>query len=326
MRPWAEHLAARRLLRAASCCFPVTGRPGRTSDTAPAGRTGTARSPGAFDELRRALRQGVRRRAVDGRHARHPGWPRRRATPVAGLVLVQPVPSAPTERFDARFARYPSSSSSSPVPAYCCVDIKKPGVVELASTTAHRSRLRLAPGPLVGSSSLDLGRVHRADPASTAASEQTTSSKRCPRGCCTPGRRPPTCRRSCSPTATTWPRWTTTRRRSLTDNALRVHQRAQHGQRRRGCKDSTVAEGDVPGTAPGTRQQATDEEAVWRDLVARFDAPAPADGEARRGRSWRTSTGPCTSRPPRRRPCRRRSCRPRCLRRCPASRPRTRQG
>jgi len=40
-----------------------------------------------------------------------------------------------------------------------------------------------------------------------------------------------------------------------------------------------VAEGDVPGTT-GDATAGDGQEAVWRDLVARFDAPAPADGEA----------------------------------------------
>jgi hypothetical protein len=40
-----------------------------------------------------------------------------------------------------------------------------------------------------------------------------------------------------------------------------------------------VAEGDVPGSA-GDATAGDGQEAVWRDLVARFDAPAPADGEA----------------------------------------------
>jgi hypothetical protein len=40
-----------------------------------------------------------------------------------------------------------------------------------------------------------------------------------------------------------------------------------------------VAEGDVPGGA-GDAAAGDGQEAVWRDLVARFDAPAPADGEA----------------------------------------------
>jgi hypothetical protein len=39
-----------------------------------------------------------------------------------------------------------------------------------------------------------------------------------------------------------------------------------------------VAEGDVPGTT-GDATAGDGQEAVWRDLVARFDAPAPADGE-----------------------------------------------
>jgi hypothetical protein len=44
-----------------------------------------------------------------------------------------------------------------------------------------------------------------------------------------------------------------------------------------------LAEGDVPGGTGGTGGSATGgdgEEAVWLDLVARFDAPAPADEEA----------------------------------------------
>ena len=40
-----------------------------------------------------------------------------------------------------------------------------------------------------------------------------------------------------------------------------------------------MAEGDVPGSA-GDATAGDGQEAVWRDLVARFDAPAPADGEA----------------------------------------------
>jgi hypothetical protein len=40
-----------------------------------------------------------------------------------------------------------------------------------------------------------------------------------------------------------------------------------------------VAEEDVPGTT-GDAAAGDGQEAVWRDLVARFDAPAPADGEA----------------------------------------------
>ncbi len=40
-----------------------------------------------------------------------------------------------------------------------------------------------------------------------------------------------------------------------------------------------MAEGDVPGTT-GDAAAGDGQEAVWRDLVARFDAPAPADGEA----------------------------------------------
>ena len=40
-----------------------------------------------------------------------------------------------------------------------------------------------------------------------------------------------------------------------------------------------MAEGDVPGTT-GDATAGDGQEAVWRDLVARFDAPAPADGEA----------------------------------------------
>jgi hypothetical protein len=40
-----------------------------------------------------------------------------------------------------------------------------------------------------------------------------------------------------------------------------------------------VAEEDVPGTT-GDATAGDGQEAVWRDLVARFDAPAPADGEA----------------------------------------------
>ena len=40
-----------------------------------------------------------------------------------------------------------------------------------------------------------------------------------------------------------------------------------------------MAEGDVPGGA-GDTAAGDGQEAVWRDLVARFDAPAPADGEA----------------------------------------------
>jgi hypothetical protein len=39
-----------------------------------------------------------------------------------------------------------------------------------------------------------------------------------------------------------------------------------------------VAEEDVPGTT-GDAAEGDGQEAVWRDLVARFDAPAPADGE-----------------------------------------------
>jgi hypothetical protein len=39
-----------------------------------------------------------------------------------------------------------------------------------------------------------------------------------------------------------------------------------------------VAEEDVPGTT-GDAAAGDGQEAVWRDLVARFDAPAPADGE-----------------------------------------------
>ena len=40
-----------------------------------------------------------------------------------------------------------------------------------------------------------------------------------------------------------------------------------------------MAEEDVPG-ATGDAAAGDGQEAVWRDLVARFDAPAPADGEA----------------------------------------------
>ena len=40
-----------------------------------------------------------------------------------------------------------------------------------------------------------------------------------------------------------------------------------------------MAEEDVPGTT-GDAAAGDGQEAVWRDLVARFDAPAPADGEA----------------------------------------------
>ena len=40
-----------------------------------------------------------------------------------------------------------------------------------------------------------------------------------------------------------------------------------------------MAEEDVPGTT-GDATAGDGQEAVWRDLVARFDAPAPADGEA----------------------------------------------
>jgi hypothetical protein len=40
-----------------------------------------------------------------------------------------------------------------------------------------------------------------------------------------------------------------------------------------------VAEGDVPGSA-GDTAGGDGQDAVWRDLVARFDAPAPAGGEA----------------------------------------------
>ena len=39
-----------------------------------------------------------------------------------------------------------------------------------------------------------------------------------------------------------------------------------------------MAEGDVPGPA-GDATAGDGQDAVWRDLVARFDAPAPADGE-----------------------------------------------
>ena len=39
-----------------------------------------------------------------------------------------------------------------------------------------------------------------------------------------------------------------------------------------------MAEGDVPG-GTGDAAAGDGQEAVWRDLVARFDAPAPADGE-----------------------------------------------
>ena len=42
----------------------------------------------------------------------------------------------------------------------------------------------------------------------------------------------------------------------------------------------TVAEGDVPGNGTGSNATGGDgDDAVWRDLIARFDAPAPA-GEA----------------------------------------------
>jgi len=47
-------------------------------------------------------------------------------------------------------------------------------------------------------------------------------------------------------------------------------------------RGETVAEGDVPG-GTGTGGSATGgdgDEAVWLDLVARFDAPAPAGEEA----------------------------------------------
>ena len=40
-----------------------------------------------------------------------------------------------------------------------------------------------------------------------------------------------------------------------------------------------MAEEDVPG-ATGDAAAGDGQDAVWRDLVARFDAPAPADGEA----------------------------------------------
>jgi hypothetical protein len=40
-----------------------------------------------------------------------------------------------------------------------------------------------------------------------------------------------------------------------------------------------VADGDAPGST-GDAAAGDGQEAVWRDLVARFDAPAPADGEA----------------------------------------------
>jgi hypothetical protein len=39
-----------------------------------------------------------------------------------------------------------------------------------------------------------------------------------------------------------------------------------------------VAEEDVPGGTSGNTAGGS-EEAVWRDLIARYDAPAPADGE-----------------------------------------------
>ncbi|HVT71098.1 MAG TPA: hypothetical protein VHF26_25355, partial [Trebonia sp.] len=41
-----------------------------------------------------------------------------------------------------------------------------------------------------------------------------------------------------------------------------------------------MADGDVPGGAGtgGSASGEDGEEAVWQDLVARFDAPAPADG------------------------------------------------
>lgn len=39
-----------------------------------------------------------------------------------------------------------------------------------------------------------------------------------------------------------------------------------------------MAEGDVPGGTSGNAAGDGGEEAVWRDLIARFDAPAPADG------------------------------------------------
>src|SRR6185437_15832868 len=45
-------------------------------------------------------------------------------------------------------------------------------------------------------------------------------------------------------------------------------------------REKTVADGDVPGTGAGGNATGGDgDEAVWLDLVARFDAPAPA-GEA----------------------------------------------
>jgi hypothetical protein len=40
-----------------------------------------------------------------------------------------------------------------------------------------------------------------------------------------------------------------------------------------------VAEGDVPGGTSGNAAPGDGEEAVWQDLVARFAAPSPADGE-----------------------------------------------
>jgi hypothetical protein len=42
----------------------------------------------------------------------------------------------------------------------------------------------------------------------------------------------------------------------------------------------TVSEGNVPGETGGSATGGDGEEAVWLDLVARFDAPAPAAAEA----------------------------------------------
>lgn len=40
-----------------------------------------------------------------------------------------------------------------------------------------------------------------------------------------------------------------------------------------------MAEGDVPGGTSGNAAAGDGDEAVWRELIARYDAPAPADGE-----------------------------------------------
>src|SRR5512146_1723320 len=92
-------------------------------------------------------------------------------------------------------------------------------------------------------------------------------------------------------TATTWRRSIMTRRRSSARQPHGLASRPRsRGETRSGSKGNPenwhkertiVGNGDVPDGSKARDGSGGDgDEAVWLDLVARYDAPAPADGDA----------------------------------------------